>query len=65
MPLSMAGKGEPSVIKKVGGRRDTRQFLENLGFVAGGLVTDECPFTRQFLENLGYCSVGNRWKYDC
>ena len=38
MPLSMAGKGEPSVIKKVGGRGDTRQFLENLGFVAGGLL---------------------------
>ena len=27
------------MIKKVGGRGDTRQFLENLGFVAGGLVT--------------------------
>ena len=39
MPLSMAGKGEPSVIKKVGGKEDTRRFLENLGFVAGGTVT--------------------------
>ena len=39
MPLSMVGTGEPSVIKKVGGREETRKFLENLGFVAGGTVT--------------------------
>ena len=26
-------------IKKVGGKDETRQFLENLGFVAGGTVT--------------------------
>ena len=37
MPLSMAKEGEPNVIKKVGGK--TRQFLENLGFVTGGMVT--------------------------
>ena len=36
MPLSMAKEGEPVVIKKVGGKDETRQFLENLGFVAGG-----------------------------
>ena len=39
MPLSMAKEGEPVVIKKVGGKDETRQFLENLGFVAGGTVT--------------------------
>ncbi len=39
MPLSMAREGESSVIKKVGGREDTRRFLENLGFVAGSAVT--------------------------
>lgn len=39
MPLTMAGKGEPSVIRKIGGREETRKFLENLGFVAGGMVT--------------------------
>lgn len=39
MPLSMAKKGENNVIKKVGGREDTRRFLENLGFVAGSAVT--------------------------
>ena len=39
MPLSMVRKGEPSIIKKVSGREETRRFLENLGFVIGGSVT--------------------------
>ena len=39
MPLSMAKEGGPNVIKKVGGKEETRQFLENLGFVTGGMVT--------------------------
>jgi len=39
MPLSMVKEGEPNVIKKVGGKEETRRFLENLGFVCGGTVT--------------------------
>ena len=39
MPLSMVRAGEPNTIKKVGGKEDTRRFLENLGFVTGGMVT--------------------------
>jgi len=39
MPLTMVKPGEPNVIKKVGGKEETRRFLENLGFVVGGLVT--------------------------
>lgn len=39
MPLSMVKEGEPNVIKKVGGKEETRRFLENLGFVAGSTVT--------------------------
>lgn len=39
MPLTMVEEGEPSVIKKIGGREETRRFLENLGFVTGGTVT--------------------------
>ena len=38
MPLTMAREGEENVIKKIGGREETRQFLENLGFVSGGTV---------------------------
>ena len=39
MPLSMIAEGLPSVIKKIGGKEETRRFLENLGFVVGGTVT--------------------------
>ena len=39
MPLTMVPTGEPNVIKKIGGKEETRRFLENLGFVTGGLVT--------------------------
>ncbi len=39
MPLTMANTGEQVTIQKVGGKEETRRFLENLGFVAGGVVT--------------------------
>ena len=39
MPLSMVKEGEPNIIKKVGGKEETRKFLDNLGFVTGGTVT--------------------------
>ena len=39
MPLSMVKEGEPSVIRRVGGKEETRRFLETLGFVIGGSVT--------------------------
>ncbi len=39
MPLSMVNMGEPMQIKRVGGKEEVRRFLENLGFVAGGVVT--------------------------
>ncbi len=39
MPLTMAKAGEANIIKKVGGKEETKRFLENLGFVAGGMVT--------------------------
>ncbi len=31
--------GESNTIIKVGGKEETRRFLENLGFVTGGIVT--------------------------
>lgn len=38
MPLTMAKIGERNEIKRVGGKAETRQFLENLGFVVGSYV---------------------------
>jgi ferrous iron transport protein A len=35
----MAVRGESNIIKKIGGLAQTRQFLENLGFVPGSAVT--------------------------
>ena len=35
----MVKEGEPNIIKKVGGKEETRKYLENLGFVTGGTVT--------------------------
>lgn len=35
----MVKEGELNTIKKVGGKEETRRFLENLGFVTGGTVT--------------------------
>lgn len=39
MPLTMVNTGEKNTIKKIGGKDEVRQFLENLGFVVGGVVT--------------------------
>lgn len=39
MPLTLAKEGEPAIIHKISGKEETRRFLENLGFVAGGMVT--------------------------
>lgn len=39
MPLSMAKTGEQNIIKKIGGKEETRLFLEGLGFVVGGMIT--------------------------
>ena len=39
MPLSLANTGEQNVVKRVGGKEDTRRFLENLGFVVGSTLT--------------------------
>lgn len=39
MPITLANIGEENTIKKIGGKPDVKQHLENLGFVVGGAVT--------------------------
>ena len=39
LPLTMASQGEPMTIKKIGGKQETKKFIETLGFVVGGTVT--------------------------
>ena len=39
MPLTMSPKGKEVTIQRIGGKDEVRRHLEELGFVAGGLVT--------------------------
>ena len=39
MPLSMVRAGESGLVQRIGGKEETRRFLENLGFVPGSSVT--------------------------
>lgn len=39
MPLTVADTGEEYVIKRIGGKPEVKQHLENLGFVVGGAVS--------------------------
>ena len=52
MPLTMLGEGNPGIIKKVGGKSETRQFLENLGFVAGSTVTVVTQISGNVIVNI-------------
>lgn len=39
MPLTFADTGEEYVVRKIGGKPEVRQHLENLGFVIGAGVS--------------------------
>lgn len=39
MPLTMVSVNKPNTIIRIGGKEETRRFLETLGFVPGGVVT--------------------------
>ena len=39
MPLALATVGEENIIRKICGKTEVRQHLENLGFVMGSVVT--------------------------
>ncbi len=39
MPLAFADVGEENIIQRIGGKQETKQHLENMGFVVGGTVT--------------------------
>lgn len=52
MPLSMVKEGEPNIIRKVGGKEETRRFLEKLGFVTGGMVTVVSEINGNMIVNI-------------
>ena len=59
MPLTMVKTGEENTIKKVGGKEETRRFLENLGFVPGGEVTVVSEIDGNMIVNIKDSSVLN------
>ena len=52
MPLTMATCGEPNTVKRVGGKEETKKFLENLGFVVGSVVTDVSTVSGNLIVNV-------------
>ena len=52
LPLTMASQGEPMTIKKIGGKQETKKFLETLGFVVGGTVTDVSEINGNMIVNV-------------
>ena len=49
MPLTI---GETNVIRKVGGKEETRRFLENLGFVVGSEVVVVSEISGNLIVNI-------------
>ena len=52
LPLTMANPGEPVTIKKIGGKAETKKFLETLGFVVGGVVTVGAEINGNMIVNV-------------
>ena len=52
MPLTMVKTGEANVIRKVGGKEETRRFFENLGFVVGSEVVVVSEISGNLIVNI-------------
>lgn len=48
----MAKEGELNTIKRVGGKAETKKFLENLGFVVGATVTVISEISGNIIVNI-------------
>ena len=55
LPLTMASQGEPVTIKKIGGKQETKKFLETLGFVVGGTITVVSEINGNMIVNVKDC----------
>lgn len=52
VPLTMCKIGECNTIKRIGGKEETKKFLENLGFVAGAQVTIVSDISGNLIVNM-------------
>ena len=61
MPLSMINEGATGTVARVGGKEETRRFLENLGFVPGVSVTVISKLGGNLLVNIkdSRIAIGN------
>jgi ferrous iron transport protein A len=48
----MVKEGESNIIRKVGGKEETRKFLENLGFETGSEVTVVSQISGNLIVNI-------------
>jgi ferrous iron transport protein A len=53
----MVKTGEENSVKKIGGKAETRQFLEKLGFVPGSRVTVVSKFNGNVIVNVKHSRV--------
>ena len=52
LPLTMLKEGESGVVQRVGGKEETKRFLENLGFVIGAKVTVVAQINGNVIVNI-------------
>ena len=64
LPLTMASQGEPVTIKKIGGKQETKKFLETLGFVVGGTITVVSEINGNMIVNVkdSRVAIGKIWR---
>lgn len=52
MPLSLASIGEENIIKRLGGNPEIKKHLEDLGFVAGSVISIVSEFGGNLIVNV-------------
>lgn len=52
IPLTITKHGEEAAVKKIGGKEETRKFLESLGFVPGSRVTVVSEMSGSLIVNV-------------
>ena len=52
MPLTLTDIGEENIVKKIGGGREIKKHLEDLGFAAGETVTVICSLAGNVIVNV-------------
>ena len=57
MPLSLLKTGETGLITRIGGKPETRQFLEGLGFVVGTPITIVSEINGNVICSIKDCRV--------